>query len=610
MSDQSPPAAFTSGQVQQICRRHYLTDNSLPANTTGPFTSFPPSAFNMNTSEAESMDLHDFCELGRSMREKQEEWSAVGFFDFDSYRCLDVLHLKDKPEEKPMTADELQAFYDKLDPEDHFREEMEAAATCRLLRPLVNGLPADVLAINMSASGKLLWSSTDPEFRHGWCTYYPSAAEYQFCQPIPTLLRSQLAVVDRLTGGVDKGSYKLPSTTNDRGMDKTAAFKYSPSSDKYGGVWSEIQIMSQLPAHHPHLLPLDSLVLEEVSGLGVVGFTTPFIPAATLVEKLPHVFKLRWLKELMAVVDELNLEYGIVHQDIADRNIFINPATDSILLFDFDVAAGVGHGGPGYSRHTPARNDVKGVVLLAYYLVTRDPRYADFFLDLADEKDIEDREKWMLHADVTLDHDVSAFYDGVMTWEAKRHASPELTHYTQAPKAIKLLAPPSLPEDTVVFDGQTHSTRLISIQTLCKTRLRAGRPVLSWHRPLKANVDKSRRLLATGRYADEEPETEFIAVPDPKRGFPQPPVVVVAKATAKRKRAVSDKGRAPCRRSPRRHVVVGAATSSAAVGESGHLARDKSSKISLSNSPKRSGGRAAPRPVASSLSGSAAGRKE
>jgi hypothetical protein len=257
------------------------------------------------------------------------------------------LHLKDKPEEKSMTADELQAFYDKLEPGDHFPEEMEAAATCRLLRPLVNGLPADVLAINMSASGELLWASTDPEFRHGWCTYYPSAAEYQFHQPIPTLLRSQLAIIDRLTGGVDKVSYKLPSTINDRGMEKRAVFKYSPSLDRYGGVWSEIQIVPQLPAHHPHLLPLDSLVLEEISGLGVVGFTTPFIPAATLKEKLPHVFRLRWLKEL-------NLEYGIVHQDIADRNIFINPATDSILLFDFNVAAGVGHGGPRYSRHTPA----------------------------------------------------------------------------------------------------------------------------------------------------------------------------------------------------------------------------------------------------------------
>jgi hypothetical protein len=141
-----------------------------------------------------------------------------------------------------------------------------------------------------------------------------------------------------------------------------------------------------------HLLSLDSIILEELSGLGVVGFTTPFNPSLTL-EKLLPIIKLRWLRELMAVVDELNLEYGIVHQD-ADRNIFISPDTDSILLFDFEGAAGIGNvGAPGYSRYEPARNDVKGVVLLAYYLVTRDPQYDMFLLNSADEKNVQERGK-------------------------------------------------------------------------------------------------------------------------------------------------------------------------------------------------------------------------
>lgn len=54
-----------------------------------------------------------------------------------------------------------------------------------------------------------------------------------------------------------------------------------------------------------------------------------------------------------------------------------------------------------------------------------------------------------------------------------------------------------------------------------------ARPALTWHRPLQSKVDPARRLLATGRYADEEEAVSgrraAIAVPDPKRGFPQPP---------------------------------------------------------------------------------------
>ena len=35
----------------------------------------------------------------------------------------------------------------------------------------------------------------------------------------------------------------------------------------------------------------------------------------------------------------LNLELGIMHQDIAPRNLLIDPGTDKIILFDFDWAA-------------------------------------------------------------------------------------------------------------------------------------------------------------------------------------------------------------------------------------------------------------------------------
>ncbi|CAG8285577.1 unnamed protein product [Penicillium nalgiovense] len=47
-------------------------------------------------------------------------------------------------------------------------------------------------------------------------------------------------------------------------------------------------------------------------------------------------FRFEWLQQLTQLVDFLNLELGIIHQDIAPRNLLVDPETDKIILFDFD----------------------------------------------------------------------------------------------------------------------------------------------------------------------------------------------------------------------------------------------------------------------------------
>lgn len=59
--------------------------------------------------------------------------------------------------------------------------------------------------------------------------------------------------------------------------------------------------------------------------------------------------------------------------------------------------------------------------------------------------------------------------------------------------------------------------------TLAWVRTLHGRPNLRWHRPRRHHIDKSRRRLATGRYADKEPHAPRFVAADPKLGFPQPP---------------------------------------------------------------------------------------
>lgn len=133
---------------------------------------------------------------------------------------------------------------------------------------------------------------------------------------------------------------------------------------------------------------------------------------------------------------------------------------------------------------------------------------------------MEDGERWVKHPQVQLDDDVSVFYDELMAWVQTRRGHSPLAHHTQAPRYIEVPIPPTPPRDEM---KRNRGANLAGVVTRCQSRLEAGRPVLTWQRPPKAKVDKSRRLLATGRYADEKIETVPIPVRDPTRGFPQPP---------------------------------------------------------------------------------------
>jgi serine/threonine protein kinase len=115
---------------------------------------------------------------------------------------------------------------------------------------------------------------------------------------------------------------------------------------------------------HPNLVPFGRVVIDDVESR-VLGFTTTYIPGGTLDQNRNRVFVFEWLQQLTAVVDYLNLELGVVHQDIAPRNLLIDPTTNKILLFDFDRAAPV-------SQTVLVRNDVTGVIFTLYQIITED----------------------------------------------------------------------------------------------------------------------------------------------------------------------------------------------------------------------------------------------
>lgn len=96
---------------------------------------------------------------------------------------------------------------------------------------------------------------------------------------------------------------------------------------------------------HPNIVPIRHLVVHEKvdgsdSSAAVVGFTMPFIPGGSLkAARTTRIFKLKWAEQLFDVIDDLNLQYGIVHGDVRLRNQMVDPATDNLVLIDFGLAA-------------------------------------------------------------------------------------------------------------------------------------------------------------------------------------------------------------------------------------------------------------------------------
>lgn len=130
---------------------------------------------------------------------------------------------------------------------------------------------------------------------------------------------------------------------------------------------------------HPNLVPFNRVVLDEQNGR-LVGFTSIYIPGGTIKENKSRTFKLEWLRQLTCVVDDLNLKHGIVHQDIAARNLLVDPKTDALMLFDFNYSGQIG--GINYGINYGAdRKDVKGVIFTLYEIITRDMDFRNLPFD-------------------------------------------------------------------------------------------------------------------------------------------------------------------------------------------------------------------------------------
>lgn len=314
----------------------------------------------------------------------------------------------------------------------------------------------NVTLINVSPDGTLLSTSTDTEHDHLLAV---------LCSPLDTMPvewaaraipRAKLIEVERLANACDLVSYA--DSTSD--LQKTAVFKYQWDGKWGGSAWDELNYWIRVSGH-PNIVPIDRIVTDhyELPVLGhkevVVGFTSKFISGGNLRDHRNRLFKLKHLKQLLRVIDDLNLRYGIAHQDLATYNMFIDPSSDCLQIFDFDYAARIGQKPPeprhpeyyNGSRYDETLDDVKGAAFALYEILTGDLQHR-IFEPGSNISDVLDKE-WVQHPEVRLDCDLLEYRTALCEWIRWRER-PEnmISHYTEAPEYIDWPMPyvPVMPE--------------------------------------------------------------------------------------------------------------------------------------------------------------------
>ena len=358
-----------------------------------------------------------------------------------------------------------------------FEENEELAI--EYLKQHINNLDKHVHTIVVDDRGALMSTAWDLEQDTTCAVYYPSFVDAPSLKNSPVIEFSKLEELERLGPAVDRVRY-----TNESRVQQMAVFKYGMIFQRRLRIWRELHLLKSLP-EHPNLVRWDRVVLDDARSQ-VIGYTTPYISGGTLDDDHQRVLRLSWLHQLTSVVDYLNLELGIVHQDIAPRNILIDPAsssleTEKIRLFDFDYGAFV-----GLSGCIPSRNDVKGVVFTIYEIVTLDESYRKVPHEEQDLESVLNLKEWPIRR--SLDCDIKAFREHLDAWVQRRKIHREGASEDEALSLTDIpeMSPPSPVVMSIDEEGKPVYER--SVVQMKIDALKLGNKLIAWERtPDRAN---------------------------------------------------------------------------------------------------------------------------
>lgn len=416
-----------------------------------------------------------------------DEDLAIG--KFDSWACVSPISLAHIPV--------------MLRPRLIFTSQTRLIYVTEYLRRHIDDLETDVFAIEVTADGELVSVSSNPQDDETICPYYPPLRDLQ-PDKVEIIPRSELRELDRLGPNVDLVLYQ----------NRKAVFKYYLHQQFVDKRWDEMNLWMHLSRKHPNIVPFDRIVVEQLDGSQhyIVGFTTLHIAGGTLdaIDENPgdcRTFKLKWLLQLMSLVDDLNYKYGIQHQDIAPRNLLVDEATDNIMLFDFNMSARIGAPTRNMGiRFSQDRDDIKGVIFTLYEIITRDDHFRSVPHRDQDTSSVLKMENWEKHPDVRLDEPVAKYRAELDTWVLRRKEQGSLKIFTDAADYVDW---PALPEPSrrmdhandgagSEFQPQTYSSRTINRRDAKDRNLE----VIEWQRPAQRMIKEGMWVYADGRVVD------------------------------------------------------------------------------------------------------------
>lgn len=374
--------------------------------------------------------------------------------DFDQRRQFSVTYAPPVPEEDPEVTEEL---------------------CMRRLRQHVDELGPGIYGMKFIEPDGPITTSTDLLLDEtAYVNYHPlSALKVPFA--VKTIHMDALTELDRFGPQVDLVSYQTAPDTGPVGEVK-AAFKYWFMPNGMFRSWYELNSWIRLPRNHPHIVPFDAVVLNNVTE-GIVGFTTLYVPGGNVKDNDARTrpFRLEWFRQLLSVVSDLNYRYGMMHQDIAPRNLLIDEE-ENLRIFDFNYSIMIGE------HYTPERDDIKGVIFTLYEIITLDEHHREVPHAEQDAEALLQKE-WARHPDVKLDSDVGSFRQALDEWVAERKGK----EFAPADTWVRWPWMPDHPLEEVVtrnIEGEVIKREMRPVHALWRRHLiEEGRSYWDWQRP-------------------------------------------------------------------------------------------------------------------------------
>ncbi len=274
-------------------------------------------------------------------------------------------------------------------------------------------------------------------------------------------------------------------------------------------TWKDLHITKALTGH-PSTLTFDRIVLDEVESR-VVGFTTLFVPGGDLNANTTIPFRFSWLQQLTTVVDELNLRYGIMHQDIAPRNLLVDDR-GNLKLFDFNIASKINkfH---FTEKYNCTLNDVNGVIFAIYELLTFDGQFRTNCWTCKDVSLVENLAHWPVKRPLEEGTDVAACREFLAKWVADRRTTRMIQDHSEATEPLEWPELPE-PEPSKWLSGFNESGQPDYEFSVPRQErflaLQDGRYVMSWERPAQNIIDLQKAQDMQKAVADRgQPEEEL-----------------------------------------------------------------------------------------------------